>query len=193
MAAVVTSLVRPLLLPRAEETIARSIAKLRTVAFEQDALMSAEESFRVSIWDSAKKRDGAVIESAMMDAIEQTATLRLLPVQKIQRRRVDVQFEICASNHIVALEIKRGSLQDSKAIARFRDDLETMPDILRSMYGANRTVHFHIVFISGVPPIRAGLTVANLKKLYGLDVALHIDTARRIFGRAVRAVIEERR
>lgn len=193
MTAIVTSIVKPLLLRRAEETIARSIAKLRTVAFEQDPLMSADESFRVSIWDSAKKRDGAVIESAIMDAIEQTATLRLLPVRKIQKRRVDVQFEICASNHIVALEIKRGSLQDSKAIARFHNDLDTMPDILRSMYGADRIVQFHIVFISGVPPIREGLTVTNLKKLYGLDAALHIDTARRIFGRAVRTVIEERR
>jgi hypothetical protein len=186
---------QPLLIPRAEKTIAQSIAKLRIVSFEQDPLMSMEESFTVSVWDSAKKRDGAVIESAIMDAIDQTPALRLLPVSRIEKRKVDVQFEVLANNHLVALEIKRGPLQDSKAIERFRNDLIRMPAILQQVLPSCpvENIHFHVVFASGVPPIHEGLTIANLKKLYGLDATLHVDTARRLFGRAVRAVIGERR
>ena len=146
----------------------------------------------VSIWDSAKKRDGAVIEAAIMDAIEQTPALRLLPINIIGKRRVDVQFEICATGHVVALEIKRGSLQDSKAIRQFRADLIEMPEILRKTLPLSTIIHFHIVFITGTPPIAEGLKATDLKKLYKLDASLHIDQARRKFSDAVRAVVQGR-
>jgi hypothetical protein len=184
---------QPLLIPRAEEKIAKTIARLRTVSFEQDPLMSVSESFMVSIWCSAMKRDGAVIEAAIMDAIEQTPSLRLVQVNRVERRHVDVQFEVAANNHVVALEIKRGSLHDSTKIRQFRTDLVEMPKILQSalpLFSIEH--HFHIVFISGIPPIREGLTLSNLKKLYGLDATLHVDAARRRFSREVRSVIEER-
>jgi hypothetical protein len=183
----------PLLIPRAEERIAKTIARLRTVSFEQDPLMSVSESFMVSIWCSAMKRDGAVIEAAIMDAVEQTPSLRLVQVNRVEHRHVDVQFEVAANNHVVALEIKRGSLHDSTKIRQFRTDLIEMPEILRGALPLFPIEHhFHIVFISGIPPIREGLTLSNLKKLYGLDATLHVDAARRRFSRAVRSVIEER-
>lgn len=181
------------LIPRAEETIARTIARLRTVSFEQDPLMSMDESFAVSMWDSAKKRDGAVIESALMDAVDQTPGLRLLPVVRVGKRKVDVQFEMLANGHVVALELKRGPLQDSKAVRQFRNDLVEMPEILRQEMPSCPMIHFHVVFASGVPPIREGLTIRNLKKLYGLDAEQHVDMARRLFGREVRTVIGARR
>lgn len=185
---------KPLLIPRSEARIARTTARMRTASFSQDPLMSLSESFTVSIWGSAMKRDGAVIEAAIMDAIEQTPTLRLVPVNRVQHRHVDVQFEVAANNHVVALEIKRGSLHDSTKLRQFRTDLVEMPKVLQSalpMFPIER-VHFHIVFISGTPPIREGLTLVSLKKLYGLDATLHVDAARRRFAREVRAVIEER-
>ena len=181
-----------LLLPRAEDVIKQTIASLWTVKFETDPLMHMNESFMVSIWDSAKKRDGAVIEAAIMDAIEQTPALRLLPISA-GKRRVDVQFEICATGHIVALEIKRGSLQDSKAIRQFRADLIEMPEAIRKTLPLSAAIiHFHIVFITGTPPIAEGLKLADLKKLYKLDASLHIDQARRKFSDEVRAVIQGR-
>jgi hypothetical protein len=181
-----------LLLPRADEIIGQTIARLWTVKFETDPLMSMNESFMVSIWDSAKKRDGAVIEAAIMDAIEQTPSLRLLPVATIGKRRVDILFEVRETGHIVALEIKRGSLQDSKAIRQFRVDLLEMPDVIQRSLPLSSIIRFHIVFISGTPPISEGLKVSDLKKLYKLDVDLHIDKARRKFSDQVRKVIQER-
>lgn len=155
--------------------------------------MSVSESFMVSIWCSAMKRDGAVIEAAIMDAITQTPSLRLVQVNRVEHRHVDIQFEVVANNNVVALEIKRGSLHDSTKIRQFRTDLVEMPKILRGALPLFPIEHhFHIVFISGIPPIREGLTLSNLKKLYGLDASLHIDTARRRFSREVRSVIEER-
>lgn len=183
-----------LLIPRSEDRIARTIARLRTASFSQDPLMSLSESFMVSIWCSAMKRDGAVIEAAVMDAIEQTPTLRLMPVSRVGHRHVDVQFEMTANNHVVALEIKRGSLHDSTKIRQFRTDLVEMPEVLRAalpLFPIDN-IHFHIVFISGTPPIPEGLTLSSLKKLHGLDATLHVDAARRRFSREVRSVIEER-
>jgi hypothetical protein len=148
----------------------------------------------VSIWSSAMKSDGAVIEAAMMDAIEQTPSLRLIAVNRVQHRNVDVQFEVLANNHVVALEIKRGSLHDSTKLRQFRADLVEMPEVLRGALPLFpiEHIHFHIVFIGGTPPIREGLVLSDLKKLYGLDAALHVDAARRKFAREVRTVIEER-
>ena len=183
-----------LLIPRSEQRIARTIARLRTASFSQDPLMSVSDSFIVSIWGSAQKRDGAVIEAAIMDAIEQTPSLRLVPVNRVKHRHVDVQFEVAVNGHVVALEIKRGSLHNSTKIRQFRTDLVEMPGVLRAALPLFpiEHIHFHIVFISGTPPIREGLTLPSLKKLYGLDAALHVDAARRRFAREVRAVIEER-
>ena len=42
-----------------------------------------------------------------MDAIAQTPSLRLLPVIRVKKRHVDVQFEALVNHHIIALEIKR--------------------------------------------------------------------------------------
>lgn len=183
-----------LLIPRAEEEIARTIAEMRTVRFSQDSLMSMEESFLISIWDSAKKRDGRVIEAAVMDAIDQTPTLRLLPVVRVSKRKVDVQFEVLANGHVVVLEMKRGAHHDSTKIRGFRADLIKIPEIIQQSLPLCLAgqIHFHIVFVSGKPPIPEGLAVANLKKLYGLDASLHLDTACRRFSREVRSVIEER-
>jgi hypothetical protein len=185
---------QPLLIPRAENRIAKTIARLRTASFSQDSLMSASESFMVSIWCSAMKRDGAVIEAAIMDAIEQTPSLQLIPVSRVKHRHVDVQFAQVANGHIVALEIKRGSLHDSTKIRQFRNDLIEMPEILKAALPLFQIKHlnFHIVFVSGTPPIREGLTLSSLKKIYGLDATLHVDAARRRFSREVRSVIEER-
>jgi hypothetical protein len=183
----------PIKIPRAEETIARTVASLRVAVFPQDPLMSMDESFLVSIWNSVVRRDGAVIESAIMDCVAQTPKLRLLPVICVGSRKVDVQFEVIAKRQIVALEIKRGSLHDSTKIRQFQKDLIEMPEILqRCLPVGSAAICFHIVFVSGTPPIAEGLTVANLKKLYGLDAVLHIDRARRRFADAVRAVIKER-
>ena len=185
---------RKIAIPRSEERIAQSIERLRTASFSQDPLMSASESFTVAIWSSAMKRDGGVIEAAIMDAIEQTPSLRLVPVSRVEHRHVDVQFEVIANNHFVALEVKRGSLHDSTKIRQFRTDLVEMPKILANALPLFPIKHidFHIVFIGGTPPIKEGLTLPDLKKLYGLDARLHVDTAQRRFSRAVRSVIEER-
>ena len=78
--------------------------------------MSVSKSFIVSIWGSAQKRDGAVIEAAIMDAIEQTPSLRLVPVNRVKHRHVDVQFEVAVNGHVVALEIKRA------IVAQFHED-----------------------------------------------------------------------
>jgi hypothetical protein len=181
-------------IPRAEHVIDKTIAGLRTVSFQQDPLMDINESFMVSIWSSAVKRDGAVIEAAIMDAVEQTKGLQLLPVAATKNRRVDVLFEMLSRHSIVGLEIKRGVLHDSTKLRQFRLDLIEMPKILQAgapAYPIDR-VYFHLVFVSGVPPLREGLRLSDLKKLYGLDVTQHVDAARRHFSRQVRTVIEER-
>lgn len=181
-------------IPRAEAQIGRTIETLRTVQFEQDPLWSAAVSFAKSLRSSAEKREGAIIEAAIQDAVEQTAPLRLLTVDRRLGRVPDVQFEVRATGWIVALEIKRGVLHDSTKLRQFRADLVQIPPLISAalpLFPA-ASVHFHIVFVSGKPPLREGLTLDDLGGLYGLHARSHVLTARQRYSAAVEAVLRER-
>lgn len=181
-------------IPRADEQIKRTIDTLRVAQFDQDPLFDAGDSFRLSLQNSAVKREGAVIEAAIKDAIEQTPQLRLLGVDRRLARVPDVQFEIRTTGWLVALEIKRGSLHDSTKQRQFRQDLKDIPPILRTALPLFpvENIHFHIVFISGEPPIREGLMPEDLERLYGLDIRSHILTARQRYSTAIKQVLRER-
>ena len=181
-------------IPRADEQIRRTIESLRTSQFEQDALWDAADSFRKSIMSSAEKREGLIIEAAIQDAIDQTPHLRLLPVDRRLARRVDVQFEVRDTGWLIALEIKRGSQHDSTKVRQFRSDLIAIPTILKTalpLFPAEN-VHYHIVFVSGKPPLREGLTPEDLGQLYGLHARAHILTARQRYSAEVKGVLRER-
>ncbi|HTI78948.1 MAG TPA: hypothetical protein VL614_00705 [Acetobacteraceae bacterium] len=181
-------------IPRADAEIHRTIATLRVVQFDQDPLWDAADSFRKSLMNSAEKREGTIIEAAIRDAIEQTSHLRLVTVDRRLPRVPDVQFEIRDSGWIVALEIKRGSHHDSTKLRQFRDDLKQIPPLLRTalpLFPAE-CVHFHIVFISGQPPLSEGLTLDDLGKLYDLHARSHILTARQRYSGALKAIMRER-
>jgi hypothetical protein len=181
-------------IPRADAEIQRTIETLRAAQFEQDPLYDAADSFRLSLRNSAIKREGAILEAAIMDAVEQAPHLRLVKVDRKLRRVPDVQFEIRDDGWIVALEIKRGSQHDSTKVRQFRADLNDIPPLLRTalpLFPAE-CVHFHIVFVSGQPPIREGLTPDDLGRLYGLHVRSHILTARQRYSAAIKTVIRER-
>jgi hypothetical protein len=178
-------------IPRADAEIKRTVETLRTVQFEQDPLFDLGLSFRVSLCNSAVKREGKIIEAAIKDAIEQTAGLRL--VEGLDRpRQIDIKFEW---NHwLVGLEIKRSAQQDSKAVRQFRSDLQTIPALLRSalpLFPAEN-VRFHIVFITGAPCINEGLSIDDLGHLYGLHARSHILTARQRYSAAIQSVLRER-
>jgi hypothetical protein len=181
-------------IPRADAQIQRTIETLRVAQFDQDPLFDAGDSFRVSLCSSAVKREGAIIEAAIMDAVEQAAHLRLLPVNRRLQRVPDVQFEILDAGWLVALEVKRGTLHDSGALRRFRTDLTAIPALLRTslpLFPAE-CVHYHIVFVSGEPPIREGLRLDDLGGLYDLHVRSHIMTARQRYSFAIKAILRER-
>lgn len=181
-------------IPRAEEQITRTIETLSCSQFEQDPLFDAADSFRNSIMNSAVKREGAVIEAAIQDAIEQTEMLRLLPVDRRLPRIVDILFELRDSGWLVALEIKRSSQQDSKAVRQFRSDITAIPALLKTALPLFpiENVRFHVVFISGAPPFREGITPDDLSRLYGLHIRSHILTARQRYSAAIKQVLRER-
>jgi len=181
-------------IPRAEEQIKRTIDTLMSTQFEQDPLFDAADSFRNSIMNSAVKREGGVIEAAIQDAIEQTDILRLLPINRKLPRIVDIVFELRDNGWLVALEIKRSSQQDAKAVRQFRNDLTGIPAILQTSLPLFpiENVRFHVVFISGKPPFREGITPDDLSRLYGLHIRSHIQTARQRYSAAIKQVLRER-
>lgn len=181
-------------IPRADAEIQRTIETLRVAQFDQDPLFDASDSFRISLQNSAVKREGVIIEAAIKDAIDQSEHLRILNVDRRLKRIPDVQFEVISSGWIIALEIKRGSLHDSTKLRQFRADLAQIPPLLRQalpLFPAEH-VHFHIVFISGVPPLPEGLRLDDLGPLYGLHARSHVLTARQRYSAAIKAVLRER-
>jgi hypothetical protein len=181
-------------IPRADDQIRRTIETLRVTQFEQDPLFDAADSFRLSLLNSAVKREGAVIEAAIKDAIEQTEHLRLIAVDRRLPRVPDVQFEIRAEGWLIALEIKRSAQHDSTKVRQFRSDIKAIPPIIQTalpLFPAEN-VHFHIVFISGDPPLREGLRPEDLGRLYGLHIRSHILTARQRYSAAIKTVLRER-
>jgi hypothetical protein len=181
-------------IPRAEAEIKRTIETLRTVQFEQDPLFDAGRSFLISVCNSAVKRHGSIIEAAIKDAIEQTDHLTLLHNRRTAHRHLDVEFEIKDSGWHVALEIKRGSLHDSTKIRQFRQDLQNIPALLRNAVPLfpKENVHFHIVFVNGIAPIKEGLTLEDLGTLYGLHARSHVLTATQRYSAAIATVLRER-
>jgi len=179
-------------IPRADAEIKRTIETLRIAQFEQDPLFDSSDSFRLSLCNSAIKREGSIIEAAIKDAVDQAPHLRLFE-ERLGHRRLDVQFET-KENWFVGLEIKRGALQDSKAIRQFRSDAEAIPALLRTalpLFPAEN-IMFHIVFISGNPPIKNGLILDDLGRLYGLHAHSHVMTARQRYSAAIKLVLRER-
>ncbi len=181
-------------IPRADAEIVRTIETLRVAQYEQDPLFDAGDSFSLSLRNSAIKREGKIIEAAIMDAIEQTDHLRLLPVDRRLERVPDVQFEIRNNGWLVALEIKRGSHHDSTKLRQFRIDLKQIPLVLCAALPLFpiENVLFHIVFVGGVPPLPQGLRLEDLGVLYGLHVRSHIMTARQRYSAAIKAILRER-
>jgi len=181
-------------IPRADAQIKRTIETLRVAQFEQDPLWDAADSFRKSLMSSAEKREGRIIEEAIKDAVEQTTHLKLLRINQRLSRVPDVQFEVLETGWLIALEIKRGVLHDSTKLRQFRADLAQIPPLLRSalpLFPVEH-VHYHIVFISGDPPLAEGLRLEDLGRLYDLHVRSHIMTARQRYSAAIKQVIRER-
>jgi hypothetical protein len=181
-------------IPRADAEIQRTIETLRVAQFDQDPLFDAGASFRLSLQNSAVKREGVIIEAAIKDAIEQTHHLRLLKVDRHLKRVPDIQFEVISSGWVIALEIKRGSLHDSTKLRQFRADLAQIPPLLRQalpLFPVEH-VHFHIVFMSGDPPLAEGLRLDDLGPLYGLHPRSHVLTARQRYSSAILSVLRDR-
>ncbi|HEY2243419.1 MAG TPA: hypothetical protein VGH47_04245 [Xanthobacteraceae bacterium] len=181
-------------IPRADAEIRRTIETLRVAQFEQDPLFDVGDSFRLSLCNSAVKREGVIIEAAIKDAVEQTPYLRLFEERGGLHRHVDVQFELIENGWLVALEIKRGALHDSTKIRQFRADLIGIPPLLCTalpLFPAEN-IRFHIVFISGNAPIREGLNLDDLARLYGLHARSHVMTARQRYSTSIRSVLRER-
>lgn len=181
-------------IPRADAEILRTIESLRVVQFEQDGLWSAGVSFAKSLRNSAEKREGAILEAAIKDAVEQTNHLRLLTANRKLKRIPDVQFEVRDTGWVVALEVKRGVQHDSRTLKSFRDDLIEIPPLLGNalpLFPAEN-IRFHIVFVFGKLRLKEGLTLDALSKLYGLHAHSHVLTARQRFSAAVEMVMRER-
>lgn len=184
-------------IPRADAEIKRTIGRLRVAQFEIDPLFHAARSFQTSLCTSAQKREGRILEAAIKDAIEQTTYLRLVNEKCAiagRRRQIDVAFELCDHGWLVGLELKRGSKHDSTKIRQFRTDLMNIPALLRTALPLFpfENVHFHIVFIDGQPPIKEGLNLDDLGRLYGLHARSHIWTARQRYSAAIDGVLRER-
>lgn len=181
-------------IPRADEQIRRTIETLRTVQFEQDPLWSASISFAKSMRSSAEKREGAILEAAIKDAVDQASHLRLLGTDRRLPRIPDVQFELRDNGWIIALEIKRGVLHDSSGLRQFRKDLVDIPALLRTAMPLFpiENVRYHIVFVSGQPRLKEGLTLDDLGRLYNLQCRSHVLTARQRYSAAIDVVLRER-
>lgn len=183
-----------IMVPRADAEIARTIETLRAAQFEQDPLFDVGDSFRLSLQNSAVKREGHVIEAAIRDAIEQTPHLRLVRVDRRLPRVPDVQFEIADSGWIVALEVKRGSKHDSTKLRQFRADLQQIPPMLRTalpLFPAE-CVKFHLLFVRGAPPLSEGITPDDLGRLYGLHVGAHVLAARQRYSMTIKSLLRDR-
>jgi hypothetical protein len=181
-------------IPRADKQIAKTIATLRVAQFEQDPLFDVGDSFRLSLMNSAVKREGAILEAAIQDAIEQQPDLRLIEVSRTLKRIPDVQFEVRRTGLIVALEIKRGTQHDSRTIKSFVRDLIEIPELLRNalILFPIEDIRFHLVFISGILRIKEGLTLDALGNLYGLHATSYVKTARQRYSAAIKALLRER-
>jgi hypothetical protein len=181
-------------IPRADAAIQRTIETLRVAQFEQDPLWDTADSFRKSLMNSAEKREGLILEAAIMDAISQSDHLRLLKVDRRLKRIPDVQFELKDSGWMIALEIKRGTQHDSRTLKSFRRDLVEIPPLLRTALPLfpRENVHFHIVFIGGELRLKEGLGLDDLSRLYGLHARSHILTARQRYSMAIKNVLRER-
>jgi hypothetical protein len=181
-------------IPRADAAILRTIETLRVAQFEQDPLWDAADSFRKSLMSSAEKREGLILEAAIMDAVEQSDHLRLLVVNHKLKRIPDVQFELRDRGWMVALEIKRGTQHDSRTLHSFRRDLIDIPGLLRTalpLFPAEN-VRFHIVFVGGALRLKEGLMLDDLGRLYGLHARSHVMTARQRYSGAVKSLLRER-
>jgi hypothetical protein len=182
-------------IPRADAEITRTIEKLRVAQFDQDPLFDAADSFRLSLRNSAVKREGPIIEAAIKDAVEQSPHLRLLEETAPLPRRVDVLFVLRESGWFVALEIKRGALHDSTKLRQFRADLIAIPPLLGTalpLLPPEENVRFHFVFIGGDAPIKEGLNLDDLGRMYGLHARSHVLTARQRYSVAIKSVLRER-
>ena len=159
-----------LLIPRSEQRIARTIARLRTASFSQDPLMSVSEvlhRFDLGLSPEARRSSDRGGDHGRYRA---DAVASACPGQSRQAppRRCAVRGRSEWS--------RRGAGDQAWIVARFprrsgssRTDLVEMPGVLRAALPLFpiEHIHFHIVFISGTPPIREGLTLPSLKKLYG--------------------------
>lgn len=181
-------------IPRADAEIARTIQTLRLAQFEQDPLFDVSESFSLSLRNSAVKREGKIMEAAIMDAIEQSPHLRLLKVDRSLRRVPDVQFEMPDIGWMVALEIKRGVQHDARTLRSFQTDMVEIPSLLRMALPLfpSECVRFHIVCVTGVPRLPECLTLDDLGRFYGLHARSHVLTARQRYSAAIKAVLRER-
>jgi hypothetical protein len=106
----------------------------------------------------------------------------------------DIQFELIESGWLIALEIKRSSQHDSTKLRQFRADIEAIPPIVKTalpLFPAEN-VRFHIIFMTGNPPLREGLRPDDLAQLYGLHVRSHLLTARQRYSIAIKHVLRER-
>lgn len=176
-------------IPRAKAEIRRTIKGLRDRQFKQDPLFDAGESFGWSVRSSVVKREGLIIQAAIMDAIAQTSHLRLMDKIQLPKRSVDVCF--AQSRTFVALEIKRGSDHDSTKQRAFDRDLKELPALIKSVMPSYK-IAYHIVFIDGEPPIEEGLKPSSLKEIYQLDIVPYITSARQCYCPEFRMILQER-
>jgi hypothetical protein len=182
-------------LQRADELIARRIDALRLLQPKPEPLFTPSVGFMFGLCLSAQRHEGHILQAAVQDAITEHAHLRLLPIPRLGIRRiVDACFEVLDTGLIVGLEIKRGARHDAAAIRGFRQDLANMPLALRAalpLFPA-ADARYHIVFLSGEPPISEGLTPDALARLYGLAIHSFVMTARLRFSHAFDALLRER-
>jgi len=181
-------------IPRADAQIRRTVETLRVAQYEQDPLFDAADSFRLSLCMSAIKREGAIIEAAIKDAIEQTNHLRLLPIDRRLRRVPDIQFELANEGWLVVLEVKRGYQHDAKTLREFRKDIDEIPPLIATSLPLFpiESVKFHIVCMNGVPRMKGLLVPDDLARLYGLHVRSHVMTARQRYSASIKTILRER-
>ena len=178
-----------------KRAIAQTAERLSVAVFKKDPLYSASQSFEMSIRSSAIKRHGAIIESAILDALQ---TSQIVTVEKVAFGTFSREIDVLCVNHdnktVLAIDVKRGNgYHDSGKRREMVATSEDMSGELRSFFSGYSTSYRYLHYYSDTDKSHTlSITLKDLKRFTGVDVTPYVDAATMLYSRKVDEIIMER-
>lgn len=181
-------------LAQSDQVIRSTVASLRTASFKADPLFSMSQSFEMSLRTSAIKRHGAVIEAAILDALQTSSRAKCSKISVgTFSREVDVFCVDEANKKILAIDVKRGnSHHDSGKRREMKVAAKEMTDEICQMFTGYQVKFGFLHYYSDTESHVEAVSIAELKAFTGVDVRPFVERATLFFSRSVDRVIMER-